>query len=68
MNTTNKQQATLHTVFPIILLVIGLFLVMFKIYADSEPGALPLFLLLVGTVWLIVTRAKRKHKTIIFKK
>jgi len=50
----------MHTIFPIILLVIGLFLLVFKIYADSEPGALPLFLLLVGTVWLIVTRFKRK--------
>jgi hypothetical protein len=62
MTTTNKQRATLHTVFPIILLVIGLFLVVFKIYADSEPGALPLFLLLVGTLWLIVTRLKKKQQ------
>jgi len=60
MNTDNKLPSTMHTIFPIILLVIGLFLLVFKIYADSEPGALPLFLLLVGTVWLIVTRFKRK--------
>ena len=41
------------------LLVIGLALMAFKIWADSEPGALPLGLVLLGAVGLFVTRRRR---------
>ena len=43
-------------------LVIGLVLMAWMIYAESEPGALPLLLVLGGGGWAVVTRARcRSH-------
>jgi len=46
----------MQTVLPLVIIVIGLILLVFKIYADSEPGALPLLLLLVGSGWYLFAR------------
>ncbi len=42
----------------IITIAIGLVLVAGKIYADSEPGLIPLLLVVVGTGWYLVARAR----------
>ena len=44
------------------LLGIGLLVMMFKIYADSEPGALPLLFVLVGLGWYITQRIQLRSK------
>jgi hypothetical protein len=42
---------------------IGFVLMSGKIYADSEPGAIPILLVVLGTGWYIVARARtRSHR------
>ncbi len=44
------------------ILLFGVILLTYMIKVEGEPGALPLFLILVGTVWLIVSQIKiKKH-------
>jgi hypothetical protein len=46
----------------ILTIAIGLVLMVGKIYADSEPGAIPLLLVVLGMVWYFITRARsRSH-------
>lgn len=48
----------------ILTLAIGLVLMVGKIYADSEPGAIPLLLVVVGLGWYFITRVRTQshHK------
>ena len=43
-------------------LVIGLVLMIFMMYTESEPGALPLLLIVLGTGWYLVTRARIRSR------
>ena len=40
--------------------VIGFVLMSGKIYADSEPGAIPMLLVVLGAGWYLVTRARTR--------
>jgi hypothetical protein len=51
----------MQTSISIAVLVLGLALMAFKIHADSEPGAIPLALVLLGTVWLVVARLRARR-------
>ena len=44
-------------------LVTGLLLMVFKIRADREPGAIPLALVLIGIAWLLAARWRRRSET-----
>jgi hypothetical protein len=44
-----------------ILIVLGMVLAVGKIYADSEPGAIPLAMILAGVVWQVVARVRRRQ-------
>jgi hypothetical protein len=50
--------ATVQTWISAFVLALGLALMAYMIYAESEPGAIPLALVLVGTIWLVVTRVR----------
>jgi hypothetical protein len=52
----------MHTVLPLVIGVIGLALMAVQIYAESEPGALPLLLVLVGFGWYVVARVRRRPR------
>lgn len=53
-----KTQALIATIF----MVVGILLMTFTITTESEPGALPLLLVVVGTGWYIITRFRlRSH-------
>lgn len=62
MKTDNEKKEQSLTGIPLLILVLGLLLMVFKIYADSEPGALPLLLVLVGSVWYIARRIQLRSK------
>ncbi|MHA7180952.1 hypothetical protein ACX80J_12620 [Arthrobacter sp. MDB2-24] len=52
------------TLVPALVAVLGVVLMIAQISADSEPGAIPLALILTGVTWLVVARArKRRHTT-----
>ncbi len=40
------------------ILAVGFALMVFCIYFESEPGALPLALVLVGSIWHVFTRRR----------
>jgi hypothetical protein len=33
-----------------------------KIYADSEPGAIPLMLIVLGSAWYLITRVRARAR------
>lgn len=49
-------------IVPLSLMVVGFALMAFKIVEDSEPGAIPLLLVLVGGTWHFIRRRKRVGK------
>ena len=59
-----RARARLHTVIAAAILAIGLALVTMMIVVESEPGALPLALVLVGGTWLVVAwlRGRRARR------
>lgn len=45
-----------------VILAIGLALMAFMIITESEPGALPLALVLIGGIWLFVARRRSSKR------
>jgi hypothetical protein len=57
------RKLRLHARLAVATLVIGLVLMVFMITTESEPGALPLLLVVAGTGWYLVTRRRiRSHR------
>ena len=50
----------LQLILPLIVLAIGVVLMTGKIYADSEPGLIPLLLVVIGTVWYCFARVRNR--------
>ena len=43
-------------------IAIGLVLMSGKIYVDSEPGAIPLLLVVLGTGWYLLARVRARSR------
>ena len=41
---------------------VGLVLVAGKVYADSEPGAIPILLVVLGAGWYLVVRSRTRSR------
>lgn len=52
----------MHKLLSLLTIFIGLLLVTFMIIVESEPGALPLVLILIGTGWYFITRSKLRSQ------
>lgn len=48
----------LHTRLSVLTFVTGLVLMARQMYADDEPGAIPLLLVVVGIAWFVITRVR----------
>ncbi|QEK50568.1 hypothetical protein FYC62_01960 [Pedobacter aquae] len=55
------KTSKLH-MMPFITLAIGILLMVFTISVEDEPGALPLFLVLISLIWLIINWFKVRKK------
>jgi len=44
----------------VLTILFGITLMIYMIKVEDEPGALPLFLIVVGTVWLIINQVQIK--------
>ncbi len=55
-----------ETLISSLILVIGIVLLIYMISVESEPGALPLLLVVVGLGWLVATRirARARHRAV----
>lgn len=63
-NTTEdaSKKRKVHTVLSALTIVVGFVLMIRQMYADSEPGAIPLLLIVLGIGWYFITRARiRTH-------
>ncbi len=60
MDTLEKLK--LHKVLSTLSVVVGLVLMAGKIYADSEPGAIPMLLVVLGAGWYLLTRARTRPR------
>lgn len=57
------ERLKVHQILSVLVLGIGLVLMIWMMYAESEPGAIPLLLVLLGAGWYFVTRARtRLHR------
>lgn len=55
-------------ILSVILILIGVALLIYMIKVEDEPGALPLFLILLGSIGFIVNQLKITSKKSIVKK
>jgi len=65
MQTDSRPRQVKALIAPKVLLVVGLLLLIFKIYFDSEPGALPLLLILLALVWYFFVRMRFRTKGLL---
>ena len=54
------EKLKVQKILSVLTVATGLGLMATKIYADSEPGAIPILLVLLGTGWYFVTRARTR--------
>lgn len=60
MSNNFKHRLKAARIFSLLVIALGILLMSFMIVVEDEPGALPLLLLLFGTVCLMYTRQKLK--------
>lgn len=60
MHTVEKRKV--HKVLSLLTIVTGAILMAYMIVVENEPGAIPLLLIVLGTGWYFITRARtRSH-------
>lgn len=52
----------MRSFLPALTVLVGIALMSFKIYEDGEPGAVPLLLIAVGTLWHLAIRLRSNPK------
>ena len=57
---TDVAARKVHARLSLLIVLIGAALMAGKIYADSEPGLIPLLLVASGMGWYFVTRVRRR--------
>lgn len=62
MNNELHQKSPVQRTLSIVLITVGLALMIFMITVEDEPGAIPLFMILCGTVWFFKIRLRNKIK------
>lgn len=65
-NTSQKQKA--YKIFSIAIILIGVILITYMMKIEDEPGALPLFLIVIGISWFITNQIKIRNQRIKNKK
>ncbi len=56
MKTNNTKKQRIQIMLSVLIVVIGVVLMIIKIVADSEPGAIPLLLIILGIAWYFTVR------------
>jgi hypothetical protein len=60
MDTLEKPKV--QKILSALTIAIGFVLMSGKIYADSEPGAIPILLVVLGTGWCLVARVRTRPR------
>ncbi len=56
------EEAKMQSLLSAIIFVIGIMLMVGKIYVDSEPGAIPLLLVAIGAGGYVITRYRNRSQ------
>ena len=64
MKNKTRNNRIAYTILSAIAIVIGLFLLVYMITVEDEPGAVPVLLILAGLVLLVVIYFKNKKQTL----
>ena len=51
-----------HTLLSALTILLGAVLLIYMVTVESEPGAIPLLLIVVGTGWYFITRARARSQ------
>lgn len=62
MKKETSQHLRIYKALSGITILLGVLLLTFMITVESEPGALPLFLLLFGSIWYLIIQYKIKKQ------
>ena len=54
-----KTKSDMHRLLPILVIIVGVVLMIGKIVVDSEPGGIPILLILLGAGWYFILRVRR---------
>jgi hypothetical protein len=49
------QKLRWHKILSVVTILLGTILLIYMIKVEDEPGALPLLLIIIGTLWLIAS-------------
>lgn len=55
-----SEMSNVHSLIAVLIIVIGFVLMIGKMIVDSEPGGIPILLVLVGTGWYGIQRIKSR--------
>lgn len=58
MSAVESKKIKMQSIFAVITVVIGILLMIMKIYEDSEPGAIPLLLIFCGIGLYFIKRTR----------
>jgi hypothetical protein len=61
MNLEKRNNLKRQRIISVIIIVVGILLMIMKIYEDSEPGAIPLLLILIGTGLYFIPHVREKQ-------
>jgi lipoprotein signal peptidase len=62
MEKNDSKKIKTQKFISVLTIVIGILLMMMKMYEDSEPGAIPLMLILLGVVGYLITRVQIRKR------
>lgn len=63
MKTEISQKLKWGKILSIVTIILGVILLIFMITVEDEPGALPLFLILSGTLFFFINRYQFKKQS-----
>lgn len=62
VKTTTQKKLTWQTVLSLTILLLGILLCVMNIVVESEPGAIPLLLIMAGSGWYFFSRVQSRIK------
>ncbi len=62
MNTENPKTYKIQSLLSVIAIIAGLLLMTYMIVVEDEPGAIPLLIIVLGTLSYVYTRSRRKTR------
>lgn len=64
MNLDRLKKLKIHVLLSGLITVVGIVLLVFMVTVESEPGAIPLLLIVIGIGWYFVARYKMRSQQI----